>query len=102
MEEILKAMNNYYKDKTFIYKSKYGGVTEGICKKVISVMKYTTNESIIDTLKGFDKSVDTFASVSEKIKTTLTEEVYLANRIEYIVVSDKGVEYELTEIYFKN
>lgn len=98
MEEILKSMNNYYKGKTFIYKSKYGGVTEGVCKKVISVMEFTTNESIIDALKGFD----TFDSVSEKIRTTLTEEVYFANRIEYIVVSDKGIQYKLTEIYFKN
>lgn len=105
MEEILELMNKHYVGKTFIYKSKYGGVTEGICSKVVATNTFTTNETVIDVLKGFEKGVDTFKTIKNKVTKELVdkkEDLFFASRVEYSILSTKGITYDMTEIYFKN
>lgn len=94
MEEILNLMNNYYMDKTFVYKSKHGGRTEGVCEKVVSHTSFICNENLNNIKNG---------ETPNNIKGGLTKDnFYFANQIVYQVISSKGITYDLTEIYFKN
>lgn len=105
MEEILELMNKYYVGKTFIYKSKYGGVTEGICSKVVAINTFTTNETVVEVLKGVEKGVDTFKTIKDKVTKELAdkkEDIFFASRVQYEIISSNGIVYDMTEIYFRN
>lgn len=105
MEGILNLMNKYYMGKTFVYKSKHGGRTEGLCEKVVSYVSFICNEefeSFFKTNLGNIKNGE-YGGTPNNIKGELTKDnFYFANQIVYQVISSKGITYDLTEIYFKN
>lgn len=102
MEEILNLMNNYYMGKTFVYKSKHGGRTEGVCEKVVSHTSFICNENLEVSFKNNLNNIKN-GETPNNIKGGLTKDnFYFANQIVYQVISSKGITYDLTEIYFKN
>lgn len=98
MEKFVKELNNEFKGRTFIYKSKYGR-TKGIVENIFASDTILLDEDTENRLAYlFNHSVKGDKTM-ERPESKGTEE-YTASRPEFHVRSTNGIIYGFNECYF--
>ena len=91
MDKLKKTLNEMFIGKTFIYKSKYGGRTQGICKEINISNRFLLDEKTTEILKNIKTHLD-------KIKYEHTPTI--AHQPHIYIISENDNMYDFQDCYF--
>lgn len=91
MEKLLHVLREIFEGKKFIYKSKYGGRSQCICKQVNISTRFILDEKTTDILKNIKHYTD---EIEYEHTPTIAHQPHIQ------IISENGNVYDFKDCYF--